>query len=779
MKPLARFITEHPRAILAVVIGLTLLAVYPASQIRTDFNLENFYPKDDQTVVQYKQLEEEFGRDDDIIMVGFRDDSLFTRQQLLWYRDLVDSVKAIPNISDVQSIWSAEKIRNKAGTLTFQDYLSADKLNADLDSIRAELITDPFAEGFLLNNAGNVTAFYLEIDPQNNTYSARSQINGDLQELLNRNPDKDFKISGIPYFRNQYVNILNQEVVFYISISSALIIFFLWYLYRSRMGVLLPMIIVWMTVLFTVATVTLTGGYLEIMSSTIAPILLCVGVADSIHMMSKFDDLIQNGLEKKKAIIQMILTLGSATFLTSITTAIGFGTLLSSSVIPMKRFGLYTAAGVLIAYTITILFLPSILRVTKTKQIFTSGKGGKLYPLLGNWLLKLSAFNRKNYKAIVVVCLLICAGIAAGMTQLRVNGRVFDDVSRDSELIQDSNFFAENLAPPFPLEFIIDTGEESGVTDPDLLKRVADLEDHLLSYPEIRRSTSLTTLISEIHRTMSPDEAAIRALPDNRNLNAQYLLLLEVNGSEALSTLTDFNYRKIRVATQTLDAGSMRINEIRDSVETYLDTHFSNEEVIISGSTILSADLVGKMVYSLASSIGLAFICISIVMALLFRDLKMVLISLIPNIIPLVLIAGIMGLSGVDIKPSTAVIFTIAFGIAVDDTIHYLARFRIELKKGLSMEDALQVTTQKTGRAIIITSIILLAGFGTLITSAFTSTTLMGILVGSTIFIAIVADLILLPSLFYWLKPGLKGVRAVPAEQSKSPDVSEPATVPS
>jgi hypothetical protein len=254
---------------------------------------------------------------------------------------------------------------------------------------------------------------------------------------------------------------------------------------------------------------------------------------------------------------------------------------------------------------------------------------------------------------------------------------------------------------------------------------------------------------------MSPDQADINALPVDQNLIAQYLLLLEITDNDILQNVTDFDYQKLRIAAQTEDAGSKRINEIRDSIDVYLSQNFNNEEITVTGSTVLSANLVGKMVYSLASSIGLAFICISILMAFLFKDLKMVIISLIPNIMPLVLIAGIMGYLGVDIKPSTAVIFTIAFGIAVDDTIHYLARFRIELKRGLSFQDALEITTQKTGRAIIITSMILLLGFGTLITSEFTSTTLMGILISSTIFFAVIADLVVLPSLFYWLKPNL------------------------
>ncbi len=761
MDKFANFVLAHPRLITFFIFVLVVLAALPASKIRTDFDLENFYPDTDPTVQSYRYLEEEFGRDDNIIMVGFKDSTFFTKEGLLQLKQIVDSVKQIPLVEDVRSVWSAEEMVNNNGSLTIDPFLDEDSLAHSLSSAKANITQDPFAAGFFIDEGAQTTAFYIEIEEENNTYETRNALINELNTILESYPETDFKITGIPYFRNQYVNTLNGEVIFYISFSSVLIIILLWYLYRSISGVIIPMLIVWFTVLFTVAAITFTGGYLEIMSSTIAPILLCVGVADSIHMISKFDDAIQNGFEKSKAILEMLLTLGSATFLTSITTAIGFGTLITSSVVPMKRFGLYTALGVLIAYTITILFLPAIIKITKIDRVFKEN-GGRLYTWIAEKLSLLSIFNRKYFKTISISAILICGLIGLGMFKLNVNGRVFDDVSRSSVLIQDSNFFSEELAPAFPLEFVIDTKVESGITDPSLLNKVDQFQAHLLSYPEIKRATSFTTLIKELHETMAPDKAALSTIPDNPALLSQYLLLLEITGNDVLSRVTDFDYQKLRIAAQTEDAGSMRINEIRASIEEYISTNFAEEEidVLITGSTILSANLVGKMVYSLASSIGLAFICISILMAFLFKDLKMVLISLIPNIMPLVLIAGIMGILGIDIKPSTAVIFTIAFGIAVDDTIHYLARFRIELKRGLGIQEALEITTQKTGRAIIITSFILLAGFGTLITSAFTSTTLMGILVAATILFAVIADLIVLPSLFYWLNPKLKDIRA-------------------
>lgn len=764
MHKFADFVISNPRLTTLLIIVLVILAAFPASNIRTDFDLENFYPKSDPTVQSYRLLEEEFGRDDNVIMIGFTSDSLFTEQSLLQLKAITDSLNSIQNVADVRSIWTAEEMINNNGTLKFDPFLEEDSLFLNLVEIKERITSDAFAKGFLINEAGTTTAFFIEIDEDNNTYETRNALIQEMQIILDRYPQIDFKTTGIPYFRNQYVNILNEEVIFYISFSSVLIILLLWYLYRSISGIFIPMLIVWFTVLFTVAAITLTGGYLEIMSSTIAPILLCVGVADSIHMISKFDDAVQSGMKQKKAITEMLLTLGSATFLTSITTAIGFGTLITSTVVPMKRFGIYTALGVLIAYTVTILFLPAILKLTNIKKVFKDG-GSKFYAWIGDKLIQLSSYTKKHSKLISYSSLSLCLIVALGILSLQVNGRVFDDVSRDSILIQDSNFFTENLAPAFPLEFIIDTNEPEGITDPDLLKRMDALQDHLLSYPEIQRATSFTTLLKQLHGVMSPEDAKVSELPQDQSLIAQYLLLLEITDNELLENVTDFDYQKLRIAAQAEDAGSKRINEIRASVDEYLAQNFEQEEITVTGSTVLSANLVGKMVYSLASSIGLAFICISILMAFLFKDLKMVLISLIPNIMPLLLIAGVMGYLGIDIKPSTAVIFTIAFGIAVDDTIHYLARFRIELKRGMNFEDALEVTTQKTGRAIIITSMILLLGFGTLITSEFTSTTLMGILISSTIFFAVAADLIVLPALFHWLKPDLKGL-------IKSPDVS-------
>jgi len=753
LKTFGDIILAAPGSVITGLVLLIFLAIYPASQIRTDFNLEGFYPEEDPVIEDYDLLEEEFGRDDNTILIGFQNDSLISSSVLKDIESLTNEFEKIQFIESVRSLTNSQQIKNINDRLTFSDYITDIPQKTDeLLRLKQQLTVDPFLEGVLIDKSARTTAFMLRIDEEQNTYPNRNLIIKEINSILEKySGTYEFHRSGIPFFRNQYVNLLNGEIVIYIGFSSILIILLLWYIYRSIWGVLFPMIIVWTTLLFTLAIIHLTGGYLEIMSTTIAPILLCVGVADSIHMISKYDDARENGKKKRGSIIEMLTTLGSATFLTSVTTAIGFASLLSSSVMPMAKFGMYTAIGVLLAYVITILFLPVALSKSKKGRVFNE-KSGSFYPLISKALRKITAINRLHYKKILIGGFIGTIVIFTGVRHVDVNGKVFDDLGDDTELIKDSAFFSNELTPQFPLEFIINTDTQDGALDQDLMKRIEGLENYLLEYQEIERVAGYHLLLKEVHSLLSESD---KTLPNDDATIAQYTLLLEINDAPMLGRLVNFDYSKLRVTAFTEDVGSKRINDMRVSISNYLEENFPNEEITLTGTTILSADLTNKIVYSLAWSILIAVLAISIIMTLLFRNLYMVIISLIPNLIPLLAIAGVMGFLDVDIKPSTAVIFTIALGIAVDDSIHYLARFRIEHIRTGALFASITTTTVQTGRAIIVTSLILIAGFGTLITSAFTSTAMMGVLVSSTIAAALLADLFILPSLFYFIKPEL------------------------
>lgn len=754
MERIADLILNNRKPVIAITILLVLASVYPVLNVKADFSLEGFFPEDDPTIDAYERFSEEYGRDDNAIVIGLATDDVLDDAFLSQIRSLTRDLAEIPNISDVRSIFDAQRLINNNGMLESQKYLTEE---ISTEKLREEITTDAFTEGLFINEESNFTAIYIEIDEDENNFPVREQVIADMQQALDNTEGLEIYVAGIPYFRNQYVNVLNSEIIFYISISSVLIILLLWFLFRNVQGIIIPITIVWLTILFTVSVIYFSGGVFEVLTSTIAPILLCVGIADSVHMLSKYQDNRSAGMLRSRAMRESLIVLGSATFLTSVTTAIGFATLSTSNVIPMRTFGLYTAVGVIIAYIITIFLLPSMLPFFKDEQQ-PRGRSGRVHELIGSLLRFSFRTSLRYHKAVVIITLLLTVAIGTGISQLKVNGYVFDDVGQDSPLIADSHVIADKMTPQFPLEIIIDTGSQDGITDPDMLKRVHQLEKKLQSYEEFAKVLSLTDVMRRVHQTMSPEKAADSetGLPDSRALAAQYLLLLEITDGDGLSRFTDFDYREIRVSAQSFDVGSYRINQIRSELQNYMDEHFEEASYTMTGTTILVADLTDNIVYSLASSIVLAFIFISLIMAWLFRNGRVVLISLLPNVMPLVVIAGIMGYFGIDIKPSTAVIFTIAFGIAVDDSIHYLARFRIETNRGRNLIDAMRITTERTGRAIVLTSAILLVGFGTLGNSEFDSTMYMGQLVSITIFTALIADLFFLPALIYWIRPKLE-----------------------
>ena len=753
-----------PGSVIALFLLLIALSVYPASQIQTDFNLEGFFPKDDPVLLQFEELGEEFGEDDTVILVGLSSDSLFTPSVLGLIRSLTEQFESLPFIQSVQSLTNAREIENVDGFLSFSEYfpesVESSESSATPPNVEAgsTILSDPFLAGTLISRDGTRTALALTIEPYENTYSNRNLLIDEIHRIIEPHRQQySFHTSGIPYYRNQYVNMLNREIIGYIAISSVFIIFLLWYLYRSVWGILFPMIIVWSTLLFTVALMQMSGGYLEIMSSTIAPILLCVGVADAIHMISKYDDARVSGSSRNESILEMLMTLGLATLMTSITTAIGFASLLSSSVVPMKKFGIYTATGVMIAYLITIVVLPVMLSKTKKQKIFHQDRA-----VVNHWINRLleriALVNRMHYNKVLLAAGALLLFFGYFITEVDVNGRVFDDIRADTRVMIDQAFFQDEIGPQLSVELLVDSGSPEGMIHPEKIQELVRLEERLMQIPEVDRVLGLHTLLEQVHGVMQPRQEAAPSepyLPQTESEIAQYLLLLEVNNADELFRLIDFDYQKVRLRAFLPDLGSERINQIKEELEQTLSREFSDRSVTITGTTILSADLTDKIVYSLLWSILIAVAAISLIMAFLFRSAMMVALSMIPNLIPLLITAGVMGISGVDIKPSTAVIFTIALGIAVDDSIHFLSRFRIEYLRRGAMHPALTVTTLRTGRPMLITSLILIAGFGTLINSDFTSTTMMGVLVCSTIFSALLADLLVLPSMFYRFRPTL------------------------
>ncbi len=769
MLRVADFLLRYPRLIfgalvvLSVAAGLYLLV----GGIRFDYNLENFLPADDPAIQEYKAFTEVYEPDDAFIVLGFETDDVFSFETLTDLRTMTEALEEIDGVEDVASVTSIENLRGTFDGVEVAPLVGEIMNHPDsLRSIREAVLNDSLAAGYVVNPAGTATALFIRMDPALNSFATRGAIIDEAEAAIAPFAERyDFRWSGYPYLRNAYVTLLQVEVLRSISLASLVIVLVLIWMFRNVRGVVLPLLVVWLGVLWTITAMMLFGSSIDVLTSTLAALILVVAVADSLHLLAKYYDGLGAGLDKRTAIRQMAYRLGAATLLTSVTTAIGFGTLATSQVVPMKRFGSFTAIGVVLTFAISLALITTILLWTKPpkkEQIARLSMGG-----FNRALLWVDDFTERRAKAILVAGAIVCGLSLAGASQLRVNSYINDDLGPRTQVYQDIRWFEEQIVSPFRFEVVLTADAPDAFKDPALLQTVEAVEGYLAAQPPVNRVVSPADLLKQLNRALRADSASAYRLPDNADLAAQYFFLLELTDEDALRRFVDFDYGEVRISAMMNDIGSAEIKTFQRDFDAFLaETLPPNVEATKTGTIALAAGLADYLVESLLLSLGLAFIFISILMGFLFRDVKLVLISLLPNIAPLVVIAGLMGVTGIEIKPATAVIFSIAFGIAIDDTIHMLARLRQELQAGTPFRDAVRATILGTGKAVILTSIILFGGFIVLTTSVFQSTTYMGLLVSATVALAVLADLFLLPALLHVVGP--KAAKApVPEEPER------------
>lgn len=724
------------------IASIGAVAYLVENGIRFDYNIETFLPDKDPSIEEYKAFAERYAPDDAVVMVGFESDSLFSEEVLGAIGEMTQSFERIPHVERVRSLTNFERVVVD-GDLVQQRRL----LDAVSDSLSARdvVLEDSTAVGYLVNAPGSVTALYVQINPEEKGYTVRREVIAGILEVTGAFEDRfAFRYSGIPYLRNAYVDAIRGEALRYFGLSSLVILLALVWLFRGLRGVVVPLVIVYLGAVWTITLMMVTGSSIDVLSSTISAMILVVGVADAVHLLARYYDGIALGLAKREAVRDMLVRLGAATLLTSVTTALGFATLVTSNIVPVRRFGIYTAAGVVMTFLISIVLLTAALTWMPKPRAQSSGRLSGPFRAL---MVRVDRIASRRSSAVLLTGFVFLVISIIGATRVRVNAYVNDDLGPSTTLYKDQVFFEENLVAPFPLEIVV-TGEPDAFNDPANLRSVEHLQSYLRSQTAIGRSISIVDLIKDLDRSLNPD--ATGAVPEQSDLVSQYLFLLELAGSEASGRLISPDHSEVRIASLVADIGSAKLNPLLAKIDSVMQVTFSDGLSYSKTGTIVLASRVSRhIVDSLLVSTALAFLFVSTLMGFLYRSPVLIVISLIPNVLPLIAIAGFMGFVGIELKPATAVIFSISFGVAVDDTIHLLARLRQELKAGRPMSDAIHNSVLGTGKAIVITSIILVGGFLILMTSQFQSSVYMGGLISLTIILALLGDVFVLPALLY------------------------------
>jgi predicted RND superfamily exporter protein len=724
-KPLARII-------LLLIAGFTALLGYYAYNVEFDYDFEKFYPKEDSDTEFFNEYRNRFASDNDFLLIGIDNQkSVFTERSISQFKQLTEDLKTVENVNQVVSVFSIP-----GGFFTD----SIPDLKADSARIfKLRQLTEPFID----DKSQSMCIVLLHKE-----YLSKEGCDNLVHDVSNVLEKYDFSkthLAGRSIAQLYYMEISQRELKLFISLGAIVLIIVLFFTFRTVWGVAVPLIVVLLSMLWTVGLMALFGQPFNLLLTILPTIVFIVGVSDVIHIVSKYLDLLREGEEKINAIIKAFKEVGLATLLTSITTAVGFLTLIIAKIEPIQHFGMYSALGVMVAYVLAFTVLPSILVLSPKPQNKAVQIGGRFWK---TYLNKLLYFVIKQKRYVIASTVLLFLLSLYGISKIEVNNFVLDDVKESNTMRKDFGFFEQNFSGVRPFEMQVDVVDASKtVFSKEVLREIEKLEEYLTNNYEVSSLVSPTSIVKVANYNMELGADDSFEVPSSKRKLKQ--IEKAVASSKESKAFVTADLKQSRISGRAKDLGSKVFRVKTENLNKFIEENINPE--LIKLKLTGSAELIDKnnkgLSVSLLQGLIIAFIVVVLIVGLIFKSLKMVLISLVPNVLPLVFIGGLIGFLGVDIKVSTSIVFTIAFGIAVDDTLHFLNKLKIELSRGKPLAIALRRTFISSGKAIIITTIVLCSGFISLIGSSFLGTMYVGILVSVTLFLAVICDLFLLPIL--------------------------------
>lgn len=731
------------------VLSAVGLLTWFAFQLEFDYEFENFFPLDDPSLLEYREFSKKFGNDNDYLLIGIEDTvGLFREEFLGKVKSLHEQLGALQGTIDRYSLINAQNpVETPLGVVGIPVLHANDTSKYSSDSLR--LSRDTFTRSFFISKTMKGTKI-LVLHERFITKEAADQFVQQVEDIVQQHRFHEYHIAGKAKAQKVFIELIRNDFQKFLIISMVIVIITLSVIIRRPLLVLTILLICVFSVLAILGIMAVTGKNVDILSTLIPPILLIVAMSDIIHLYSRTRDLQQEGSHIFQAIQLSIKEVGFATLLTSVTTMIGFLTLTTIQVGPIRDLGLYTAAGVLVAFIITYLVFPQILVLTNAQLSLKSSK-----PTVSSIYDRLFLLVFKNQKLTVGCFTAFMLVLLWGVSLVRVNAYLIDDIPRELPLQRDFVYFNDNFggSKPFVISMQLDSAV-NGFFDEDIIKTIASVEESVSSEFGITNLISPATYVKLANKTIHGGNSDFYKLPENaKDWHSSLKLLKKYRPEEKFMSVT--NGKMARIYGFVPDEGSYTSTLHYQWFDRFIDKHHQNGPVKfrLTGTSYLIDRSNELLSLNLIKGIGIAILLVGIVSGLLFRSLRMVLITLVPNMFPVIAVGAIMGYFGIDLKMSTSIIFAISFGIAVDDTIHFIAKFRAEKLRGTPRLIALKNTMKQTGKPIVTTTFILSAGFLVFCVSSFGATFYTGLFVGVSFIIALLADLLLLPILIWNIYP--------------------------
>jgi len=732
--------------VLFCVTVFTVVCGFNLQYLQFDYDFEKFYPEDDPETQFFQEHRERFASDNDFLLIAVKNEAgVFKKDFLLKVQDLIEDLDTIRNVDTVISLTLMER-RIRQFKVPYINYDNLDSLQNDSIWISKS----PDIYGQLISKDFKTLSLYVSHTQYLSTRGCN--ILSDAMSRLQEDHEFDeFYIAGRSVGQTYYVGLMQKELGFFTITSFILLLIFLIVAFRSWWGVVLPVVVVVMAVVWILGIMAMIGKPINLVLTVLPTIMFVVGMSDVIHIVSKYLEELRLGKSKIAALTVTVKEVGMATLLTSVTTAIGFLTLYTSRVIPIRDFGLYVAFGVMIAFVLSFLVLPAMFALIPTPEVAKHKSESTFWTRV---LRNSFRWTIRNQWKVAIMAVVVVLTSLLGMSSLEVNNFLLEDLKEDDPLNKSFIFFGDNFSGVRPLELSVSC--EDGILTPDNIRALDSLEKLAVSIYPNESFISPVTAVKAINRLKQGGANMYYEVPESdKDLKKALKMLKKAHSKGDLKTFLSDDGKIARLSTTVKDLGGNEFRRLHQEFEARIEGQYPGFEIAQTGTAYLIDKNNQYLSTSMMWSLAIAFAVVALIVGLLYKSTRMMLIGLVPNIFPLIMIAGIMGFMGIDIKVSTSILFTIAFGIAVDDTIHFISKLKIELSKGKSMVFAIRRTYMSTGRAIVLTTGILCAGFLTLVFSSFLGTFYMGMLITLSLLFALISDLYLLPILvlnFYKLK---------------------------
>ncbi|MEM6261837.1 MAG: MMPL family transporter [Bacteroidota bacterium] len=770
-----------------IVVGLLTAFMWLMRGTEVDQAFGKVIPETHEEFISYKNFKEEFGDDGNVLVVGIEadpfDKELFNSiYQLTDNLQTISGVQAVVSISHLFDIVRDDSLERFELERVVQQPVQS---QVEMDSLAHRIRNLPFYQGIIWDTATQTTLVAITVEQKILDSKEKVRVYDEMMAFTQPFEDKwglDLRYAGLPVLRVNIHKTIVNELILFLVLALLVMTASLWLFFRSFYTVLLPLVVVLVVIIWSMGILGLCGFKMSLITGVIPALITVIGIPNSVYLITKYHIEYRRSNNKIRALVRVIEKIGIVTVMTNATTAVGFGVLAFTDIRVLREFGVVASLSVVAAFFISLLLIPilfSFLPPPNKNQVRHLER-----KVLNRFIRVLDRLVHKKRAWIYVAAILSVILSITGMTYVLPVSKMVDDIPQGAVLVEDLKFVEDRFNGVMPFEIIIDGRKKRAFQRRRNLERLHELQERISEYPSISRTVSIADFAMFTRQAFFKGGAEDYLMPDKNELNFLKLYLRNTNftANSFSKTLSDSTFQRARITGSIQDIGSIEMKYLIDSIRQDVNEVFKLEvvrtdtaegtlakltswwqqlngkqavipspdnkfDVTITGTTKLFIRGNDYLIQNLLQSLFIAFLVIAGIMGYLFRSFRMVLISLAPNFLPLLIVAGMMGFLGIALKPSTALVFSVAFGIAVDDSIHFLARYRLARSKGFSPSVAISNSFMDTGVSMIYTSVILFFGFVIFTASSFGGTQALGLLTSTTLLIAMFSNLLLLPAL--------------------------------